>query len=952
MSAVLAKGRRLRRRWLVPEVIQTSNMDCGPACLASVLEGFRLPVSVGRLREVCQTDVDGTSIDTIEWVARELGLDARQVLVPIEQLAESPDRMLPAVVIVRLSNGANHFLVVWRRIGNWLQVMDPGNGRRWVRVQRFLENVYEHGVRADAGAWRDWAGSSAFCDPLRKRLKQLGLDGKGVDACLERALLDSSWQGLANLDAAERTTRSIVRAGGARRGTEAGRMLQVLLDDPGAGPCLPHGSWAVRPDTTDGQVLHMRGAVLVRFSGESPPRNASEGEGATSEPLSPILKEALGGPRQRPLGALLELVREGGWTAPVSLMLASVVAAIVVLAQALTFRALVDVQGHLVLPEQRIAAMGFVFALLACGVLLELPLLSGILRAGRHLETRLRVAFQSKLPRLSDRYFQSRPISDMTERAHSIHRVRGLPMIIGQLVRLGCQLTFTTGALIWIAPHSAGLAFALVLISVALPLLTQSWIVERELRTRSLHGALAKFHLDALLGLVPIHTHGAQRGLRREHEHMLARWFRSNLGLRRVLVGLDALQMTLTTGLAAWLVIDHLVRAPHASSTLLLCYWALTLPNLGREFGSLWLSLPAMRNATLRLLEPLGAVEMEPRPGEGARVDPKSSGERQGEPQGATRVVLPLPGEALGTGLRAAGTSVGATREVASSWARGDTPSSGRKPAGVALRFEGVRVRAAGHTLLEDLNLSIHAGEHIAILGRSGAGKSTLLGLLLGWHEPAVGSLLVDGQPLHGDALSQLRRESAWVDPAVQLWNRSLLDNVAYGQSELSGQALGCALDQADLIEVLEGLPMGLDEPLGEGGGLLSGGEGQRVRLGRAFARRGARLILLDEPFRGLDRGRRRELMQRTREQFKHSTLLCVTHDVEETRRFDRVLVIEDGRLVEDGAPQTLLARKDSPYRRLHEAELRVQRDVWGSDHWQRWRLSASGLEVRKGGEQ
>ena len=65
-----------------------------------------------------------------------------------------------------------------------------------------------------------------------------------------------------------------------------------------------------------------------------------------------------------------------------------------------------------------------------------------------------------------------------------------------------------------------------------------------------------------------------------------------------------------------------------------------------------------------------------------------------------------------------------------------------------------------------------------------------------------------------------------------------------------------------------------------------------------------------------------------------------------------RVLVIEDGRLVEDGAPQTLLARKDSPYRRLHEAELRVQRDVWGSDHWQRWRLSASGLEVRKGGEQ
>src|SRR4029453_18265368 len=104
-----------RRRLLVPEVVQTSAMDCGPAALKCLLEGFGIAVSYGRLREACQTDVDGSSIDTMEDVARQLGLAAQQVMLPLDHLFLSETGALPAVVIVRAASGLTHFVVAWRR---------------------------------------------------------------------------------------------------------------------------------------------------------------------------------------------------------------------------------------------------------------------------------------------------------------------------------------------------------------------------------------------------------------------------------------------------------------------------------------------------------------------------------------------------------------------------------------------------------------------------------------------------------------------------------------------------------------------------------------------------------------------------------------------------------------------------------------------------------------------
>jgi ATP-binding cassette subfamily B protein len=108
------------------------------------------------------------------------------------------------------------------------------------------------------------------------------------------------------------------------------------------------------------------------------------------------------------------------------------------------------------------------------------------------------------------------------------------------------------------------------------------------------------------------------------------------------------------------------------------------------------------------------------------------------------------------------------------------------------------------------------------------------------------------------------------------------------------------------------------------------------VRLGRALLRRNVRLAILDEPFRGLDREKRRNLLRRARERWQHTTLLCITHDVSETLQFPRVVVIEGGHIIEQGDPQALADQPASRYRALLDAEFNVHNSLWASAEWRR----------------
>jgi ATP-binding cassette subfamily B protein len=241
------------------------------------------------------------------------------------------------------------------------------------------------------------------------------------------------------------------------------------------------------------------------------------------------------------------------------------------------------------------------------------------------------------------------------------------------------------------------------------------------------------------------------------------------------------------------------------------------------------------------------------------------------------------------------------------------------------------------------VNVAIESGGHVAIVGPSGAGKSSLVGLLLGWHRAAVGRVMVDCVPLDGQRLEDLRRHTAWVDPSVQLWNRSLVENLRYGVPNDRLTSISEVIEGADLGGVLEKLPDGLQTTLGEDGALVSGGEGQRVRLGRAMLRPDIRLVILDESFRGLDRESRRELLARTRRLWPGATLLCITHDIHATLSFERVLVIEAGRIVEDGRPAEL-SRRESRYRSLLDAEERVRKTLWSGVDWRRIKLDKGQL--------
>ncbi|PYV41655.1 MAG: ABC transporter permease, partial [Acidobacteria bacterium] len=133
---------RVKNRLLAPEVLQTSVMDCGPAVLKCLLEGFGIAASYDRLREACQTEVDGTSIDTIERVVQELGLQAEQIMVPLDHVLLNASQILPAIVVVQPSNGCIHFVLAWNRHGWRVQVMDPATGRRWPACKQFLNEIY------------------------------------------------------------------------------------------------------------------------------------------------------------------------------------------------------------------------------------------------------------------------------------------------------------------------------------------------------------------------------------------------------------------------------------------------------------------------------------------------------------------------------------------------------------------------------------------------------------------------------------------------------------------------------------------------------------------------------------------------------------------------------------------------------------------------------------------
>jgi len=848
------------RRLFIPEVIQTSAMDCGPASLKALFGGFGIYLSYGRLREACQTDVDGTSIDTLETVAQELGLDAAQAIMPPDLLLLETSACLPAIVVVRLPGGATHFVVLWRAHGPLVQVMDPAAGRVWVDSRQFVESLYIHEQRVPLAAWEEWSKSKAFTAGLEHRMASLGV---------KLAL----WTHRAHLDASLRLAHTLLQTGRLTRGAEAREFLALCEQNPEQ---IRPEFWTVR-QIAAGELL-MRGAVLITAAG----RRTKTAAEPLPESLSAVLRE----PPPRVWAPVWTAVRSSGWTITSCIAVALVAAGAGTVFEALLFRGWFDLTRHLKLGGQRLAAFVGILVFLLGLLALQWPAALGLLRLGRHLELRLRTRFLLKIPRLTDRYFQSRLISDMAFRAHALQLLRELPKLAGQFLRSAASLILTVAAVAWLYPGAVVPVALAVVAALGVPLLFQPAMIERDLRFREISGALSRFYFDALLGLRAIQAHGADRTLRAGHCGQLERWAEAGLRQQTLLVRAEAMQMVVTLALVIGLVYRQAANMQDPAGLLLLVYWALSIPSIGQQLASIVWSLPALRNTLLRFLEPLGSQE------------------------DAIAECLPPPSNCRG----------------------------------VKLEIEGVRVIAAGHLILDDVSLSVAPGEQVGIVGLSGAGKSSLVGLLLGWHKPAEGCVRVDGHPLDAARLAQLRRETAWIDPQVHLFQATLFDNLAYGNGDDAAARMSIAMEDAGLVDVLERLPDGLQTSLGEGGALVSGGEGQRVRMGRALARSGVRLAILDEPARGLDREARRRFLETARRHFGNATMLAITHDIADTLEFDRVLVVEQGRILEQGSPRELRENPASRYRALLDQESAVERQMWSHRMWRRLRMSGGVL--------
>lgn len=234
---------------------------------------------------------------------------------------------------------------------------------------------------------------------------------------------------------------------------------------------------------------------------------------------------------------------------------------------------------------------------------------------------------------------------------------------------------------------------------------------------------------------------------------------------------------------------------------------------------------------------------------------------------------------------------------------------SQRGPARGELRLEGVGFRYPGQDApaLADLDLSIHPGETVALVGASGSGKSTLVNLIARFHDPQQGRILLDGEPLDTLPLAWLRRQIAWVGQQVVLFDDTVAANIAYGRPDVPREAIEAAARAAHAWDFIAALPQGLDTRIGHDGDQLSGGQRQRLAIARAFLR-DAPVLLLDEATSALDNASERAVKDALDHLRRDRAVLVIAHRLSTVRDADRIVVMAHGRIVERGRHAELAA--------------------------------------------
>ena len=240
---------------------------------------------------------------------------------------------------------------------------------------------------------------------------------------------------------------------------------------------------------------------------------------------------------------------------------------------------------------------------------------------------------------------------------------------------------------------------------------------------------------------------------------------------------------------------------------------------------------------------------------------------------------------------------------------------------GADVVFDNVSFRYPdGRKVFSALNLHIESGQRVGLVGPSGSGKSTLFGLMQRFYDVQAGRILIHGQDISRVTQESVRAAISVVPQDISLLHRSVLENIRYGRPDASDAEVLEAAAAARCDEFIATLPEGLATIVGDRGVKLSGGQRQRIAIGRAFLK-DASILLLDEATSALDVESEEMIRDALERLMRGRTVVAIAHSLPTLRSFDRIVMLQDGRVVEDGDPDMLM-QHDGPYRRLVMREM------------------------------